>query len=309
VETRTSHWQLDRDLTFETPLGQPLVARGSDLALEYASGVLTEARLTFLVPLPGYTRISEEGLFHLAVENRGPGGATFSPDGEVQVEARLEPALLSGIAVLGTDIAIIGPRFEASFANGPLSQSESWYALSVTEEVLRDAEGGSLRQGYSTLFAAPPGPLRLPILDVAAGVFDERGWDWNETSDSEVMHVEVSGDNGSWACYILARDGDGRCTIYSQAPWQTPSHQRAAMAELLARVNFGLPLGNFELDMEDGEVRFKTSINLGGERLSVALFEALLDPNIATMDSYLPALEAVRDGRLSPEAAVRQVEG
>jgi hypothetical protein len=176
-------------------------------------------------------------------------------------------------------------------------------------EVLRDAEGGSLREGFSTLYAAPPGELRLPMLVVATGMLEEHGLEWSETGDDEVIRVDILGDNGSWALFIVARENDDRCTVYSQVPWETPIERRGEMSELLTRINFGLPLGNFELDFADGEIRFKTSIDVSGTRLSSELFEGLIDPNIATTDIYLPALEAVRDQRMTPQEAVEMVEG
>lgn len=309
MQTTTSHYEIDGPLRLASPDGSPLEVHGLDLALERADGVLFEVRLTFLVPASEYERIDREELFHLEPILRGPGGESFEPDGDVQIEARLEESMLPGIAAMGEDIVQTGPSFAALSSGSPLLETESWYALSVTQEVLRDAEGGSLREGYSTLHAAGSDDLRLPMLAIAVGAFEERDMEWQDTSDDEVIRADVAGENGAWACFVVAREKDSRCTVYSQAPWETPEEQRNAMAELLTRINFGLPLGNFEMDYADGEIRFKTSIDVSGAHLSGELFDDLYEPNIATMDIYLPALEAVRDGRMTPEAAVEMVEG
>jgi len=47
---------------------------------------------------------------------------------------------------------------------------------------------------------------------------------------------------------------------------------------------------------------------VSGDHLSVGFFDGLFEPNVATMDHYLPSLEAVRDGRMTPPAAVEMVE-
>ena len=309
MATSTSHYEIDGPLRFASPSGEPLDVHAIDLALEREDGMLREARLTFVVPADTYERIDLGNLFNLEPLMRGPGADNFSADGDVQIEARLEAGLLPGIAAMGDDILESGPSFAALTAGSPLLETESWYALSVTIELLRDAEGGSLREGYRTLHARDDDELlSLPMLTIAAGAFEDRDLEWHETSDDEVIRGEVTGDNGAWACYVVARQQESRCTIYSQAPWETPESQRLEMSELLTRINFGLPLGNFEMDFADGEVRFKTSIDVSGTRLSGELFEDLFEPNIATMDLYLPALEAVRDGRLSPKAAVAMVE-
>lgn len=304
----TSHWEIDGELVFATA-GEDLAVHGVDLAMDTVDGALREVRLTFTVAPDLYARVDREELFHLDAESRGPGAERFDPASDVTIEARLDSALLPGIAAMGTDIIEVGPRFSALAAGSPLLEAGNWYALHVTVEVLRDAEGGSLREGYSTRHAAGERPLVLPMLAIAAGAFEERGLDWEETSDDEVIRVHILGENGAWACFVVARETEGRCTVYSQAPWETPEEHRRDMAEVVTRINFGLPLGNFEMDFSDGEIRFKTSVDVSGDRLSGEIFDGLFEPNVATMDHYLPALEAVRDGRLAPRAAVELVEG
>lgn len=304
----TSHWAIDGELTFAAADGERLDAHGDDLALETEDGVLHAARLTFTVTPDVYARIDREARFHLDAGARGPGSSHFEPGSDVQIEARLHPALLPAISALGTDIVDVGPRFSKLEVGSPLLETESWFALHVTVEVMRDAEGGGLREGYSTVHAGSGDYMVLPMLAIAAGALEERGFEWEETSDEEVIRAEITGENGEWACFIVARRAESRCTVYSQVSWGTPESQRNEMAELITRINFGLPLGNFEMDFSDGEVRFKTSLNVSGDHLSVGLFDGLFEPNVATMDHYLPALEAVRDGRMTPPAAVEMVE-
>ncbi|MEO8540736.1 MAG: YbjN domain-containing protein [bacterium] len=308
MPSSTSHFELDGPLTFASPSGDSIEAQATDIALERADGVLTEVRITFHVPPETYRGIAAAGNFNLTPETRSPAADDFVADADVQLEARLDPRLIPGVAVLGDDILQAGPAFAALAPGSPLLESESWFALSVTKEVLRDAEGGSLREGFSTLHAADPDFLTLPIIAIAAAAFEERDLDWQETTDDEVIRAEVTGENGAWAVFAVAREKDRRCTVYSQAAWSTPEDQRDLMAETITRINFGLPLGNFEMDYTDGEVRFKTSIDVTGARMTTSLFEDLYEPNISTMDMYLPALEAVRDARMEPEAAVKMVE-
>src|SRR5829696_8831933 len=47
-------------------------------------------------------------------------------------------------------------------------------------------------------------------------------------------------------------------------PGKVAEEHRTAMAVRLARINYGLGLGNFVIDLSDDEVRFKASIDFGG---------------------------------------------
>ena len=84
---------------------------------------------------------------------------------------------------------------------------------------------------------------------------------------------------------------------------------RPAVAEYLTRANFGLALGNFELDMDRGVVGYKTTHLI--ER-SVPLSESTIAhtviANLAMMDRYLPAMLAVVSGQATPQQAVEQAE-
>lgn len=60
--------------------------------------------------------------------------------------------------------------------------------------------------------------------------------------------------------------------------------------EFLTRANFGVVLGNFEFDLDDGEVRFKTSGLYDSYKDEKAFFDPLVYANMLTMDGFLPQI-------------------
>jgi hypothetical protein len=68
-------------------------------------------------------------------------------------------------------------------------------------------------------------------------------------------------------------------------------------------------IGNFEMDFEDGEIRYKTSIDVEGDSLSSALIKRLVYANVMMMDAYLPGIMSVIYGDVEPKDAIAQVEG
>lgn len=87
-----------------------------------------------------------------------------------------------------------------------------------------------------------------------------------------------------------------------------PEATRAAVAEFLTRANWGLMIGNFELDYGDGEVRYKTSLQLENRQLTPDLLRPLVFDNVVVMDKYLLGLERVMTGQQSPQAAIDAIE-
>ncbi|WP_217360014.1 YbjN domain-containing protein, partial [Anabaena sp. UHCC 0253] len=72
--------------------------------------------------------------------------------------------------------------------------------------------------------------------------------------------------------------------------------------------NYGMINGNFELDFNDGEIRYKTSIDVDGDKLSFALIKNLVYANVIMMDEYLPGIINVIESDISPELAINPIE-
>jgi hypothetical protein len=138
--------------------------------------------------------------------------------------------------------------------------------------------------------------------------FIEDEWNYVQLGDSFVLKLGFSGDNGEWQCYAQVNEDLEQFVFYSVCSSKVPFSKRGAIAEFISRVNFGLIIGNFELDMTDGEIRYKTSIDVEDDRLTYALIKRLVYPNVLMMDKYYPGIMAVLYGNISPKEAVELVE-
>jgi hypothetical protein len=69
-----------------------------------------------------------------------------------------------------------------------------------------------------------------------------------------------------------------------------------------------LGVGNFELNFEDGTLRYRSGIYTGDDPLSVAVVRHLFYITNTTMDDYFPAILAVLYGNTQPQLAVSRAE-
>ncbi|WP_008312518.1 hypothetical protein [Leptolyngbya sp. PCC 6406] len=67
-------------------------------------------------------------------------------------------------------------------------------------------------------------------------------------------------------------------------------------------------LGDSDRRWSDGEIRYKTSIDVEGDRLTPALIKRLVYANVMMMDTYRPGLLAVLESTTTPEDAIHWVE-
>ncbi len=148
----------------------------------------------------------------------------------------------------------------------------------------------------------------LVPLHVVTDFLKAEDWPYRQVGDRTILQTAFQGENGAWLCYANCRSEFGQMLFYSVAPQRVPEEARPAVAEYLMRANWGLMIGNFEMDYHDGEVRCKTSLQLENTVLTVDLLRPLVFDNVVVMDKYLPGLLEVMAGTTTPADAIAAVE-
>ncbi|MGD8626060.1 MAG: YbjN domain-containing protein [Anaerolineae bacterium] len=138
---------------------------------------------------------------------------------------------------------------------------------------------------------------------------EEDGWHPQRVEDRTIYRMGFSGDNGTTTCFAQIRIDLEQFLFYVLAPMKVAEGARLAVAEYLTRANYGLRIGNFEIDFSDGEVRYKSSLDFEGTTLTPQLIKMAIYPAVQTMDRYLAGLMAVAYGGKAPAEAIEEVEG
>lgn len=131
------------------------------------------------------------------------------------------------------------------------------------------------------------------IFNALIEFFEEDGWEFQWIPDTSILSMGFSGQNGKWLCYAQAREIEEQLVFYSVLSVNVQADKRHKVAEFITRVNYGMVIGNFELDFEDGEVRYKTSIDLEGSEPGAAIIRQLVYANLVITDRYLPGIMRV----------------
>lgn len=158
----------------------------------------------------------------------------------------------------------------------------------------------------------------VPSLQEAVlGWFEEDGWTLTASEDGHTWVTTVEGDHGRWMTLVQVFEELGVFAFYSILPVSPPGSRIPAVVEYLTRANAGLVSGNFEADVDSGEVRYKTAVDLVDVPEAAladgvvvrALVADLAYTNVATADRYLPGLLQVVAGSASPADAIAAIEG
>jgi GTP-binding protein EngB required for normal cell division len=138
--------------------------------------------------------------------------------------------------------------------------------------------------------------------------FIQDDWNYKEIEPGEAISLEVEMKNSNYTCYAIVNDENKTFRFYSTSPIKIPKNKHLQIAEFLTRANYGLILGNFEMDFADGELRYKTSILVGDNELDYPVIKTIVYSSLSTMDNYFPAIMKVIYGGVSAEEAVNQIE-
>ena len=138
--------------------------------------------------------------------------------------------------------------------------------------------------------------------------FSDDEWYFMQLGNQPILQMGFQGSNGKWSCYAQVNEEQQLFFFYSVCPINVPQDKRALMAEFITRANFGIKIGNFEMDYGDGEVRYKTSVDIENDKLTPALISNHVYANIWTMDRYLPGILSVVYSDEAPSEAIQKIE-
>ncbi|NMB54984.1 MAG: YbjN domain-containing protein [Leptolinea sp.] len=138
--------------------------------------------------------------------------------------------------------------------------------------------------------------------------FTDDEWYFIQLGNQPILQMTFQGKNGKWTCYAQIHEEQPIFFFFSICPVNVPEDKRQKMAEFLTRANYGLKVGNFEMDFSDGEIRYKTSLNVENDQLSGPIIRNLVYANLWTMDRYLAGILSVIYGNIDPAEAIKKSE-
>lgn len=160
----------------------------------------------------------------------------------------------------------------------------------------------------------------IKIYDVSGGIvmtslfksvlnfFVQDDWNYTETEPGTAIRLQVEMENSDFTCYAIIDSESKTFRFYSVSPVKIPQHKYSQMAEFITRANYGLILGNFEMDFRDGETRYKTSIFVGDSELDYPVIKRMIYSNLVTLDDYFPSIMKIVYGNISAEEAIKEIE-
>ncbi len=133
---------------------------------------------------------------------------------------------------------------------------------------------------------------------------DKNVWHYTKPEeDKTILILGFEGQNGKFQCICDVQEDNTKFICYTIFGNNIQEERLLSVCEYITRVNSITLLGNFELDFNDCEVRYKTSMDYESIVPTETLIEHLILANIITMDTYLPGLMKVIYSNVSAKQA------
>jgi hypothetical protein len=140
-------------------------------------------------------------------------------------------------------------------------------------------------------------------------VLEKAGLDPKPLEDVTGFTITFEEDGPQVAGVTYLFEDESRFLFYLQLIKTTPPDTLPQVAEFITRANFGMSVGNFELDYENGSVRFKTSVDYQGAELLAPFVRNAILAAMDGVELYAEALIDVMGGKKTPGSAIFDVEG
>jgi hypothetical protein len=135
------------------------------------------------------------------------------------------------------------------------------------------------------------------------------GWDPQETEYEGVLRVDFHSDNIPVAEALAdVRIEYERFLYFLNFGDRVPPAQRQDVMNFLTRANYGLVIGCFEFNLDNGEVRFRSSIDFTSSELTDTLVRNSIRSSMDAVERYADAIVRVMRGQADVMEALREAE-
>lgn len=154
-------------------------------------------------------------------------------------------------------------------------------------------------------------------VNAVKAVFDQREWRYTYDEERKLFSLKFNLSKtklGGADIRIFVRpsrenESNARLILsYGEIDLTADSECMAQVAEYLTRANFGLSVGNFELDFRDGEIRYKVSINCVDALPGEDAIDDLCGIPVSMFNHYGNGLLAVSMGMMTAEEAIAKLK-
>ena len=148
------------------------------------------------------------------------------------------------------------------------------------------------------------------IIDAVRDYLDADDWHYEYDAERNVIRAGVELKRKLKNARMIIRFRKTDYNVYMISPVSADAENLGEVLRFAAMANYGLANGNFEVDVEDGEIRYKSYVDCDGlEKLPKELFDDGINACWAMMDRYGNGFAALAMGFSDADTEIKKAEG
>lgn len=129
---------------------------------------------------------------------------------------------------------------------------------------------------------------------------DKQQWNYQFLGENKnIVTFGVGSSNGKFHCILDVDEEEHKLIFFSIHPINVSKAIRPVLAEFIIRLNYVLFFGNYEMNYDNGEIRFKTSFIYEDANLTEKVLDHIIKGNILTMHKHFKLYSSIIDGEIS----------
>lgn len=133
----------------------------------------------------------------------------------------------------------------------------------------------------------------MTLFQILYQVLKQDGWDFEYDDKNELFRMEIRGINSDFICFAIVDEEQESLLCNTYIKQKIPFSKRLEVCNFMNRVNYELAIGNFEMDMDDGEIRFRTYLDAANIEPSKEQLVNLIWNGAQTFDTYYPGITKI----------------
>ena len=148
------------------------------------------------------------------------------------------------------------------------------------------------------------------LLEQVRDYLDAQEWNYDirGQEDDEYMIMRMNLKTVDACTTVMRSFDEDSFVVYSIFPIKVPEDKRPEIAEFITRANYGLNHGNFEMDFDDGEIRYKTTAIWGDLEVPERHMDRVINLGFCMLDRYGSGILSVLYGGADAAAANDKIE-
>jgi hypothetical protein len=154
----------------------------------------------------------------------------------------------------------------------------------------------------------------MGLAEAVVDVLEAQDWpvDADELAGG-MIRTAIRTPAATFAGAAVIEEERGQLVFYAVNPEPVPEDRRADVVELITRANAYLAVGSLELDLDAGQLRARTSLDMGDGTVPDELVARFVDNTlrvaVVVAHHWFPAADAVVSGQASVAEAVTAATG